>query len=285
MPPRSRSTPSARCDVSVSAGTQAAVAACVARFGRLDVLVNNAGVIDLRASSEVDTALGEFRALLAVNLLGAQRLACEAADVMRGRSGGVVINLASAGGFVASPLRPGYGASKAAIMAMTGALSGEWTPFGVRVNAVAPGYILTEMLEGLVASGKVNQSAVAARIPLGRLGRPSEIAEVIHFIASDASASISGTTVIADGGFLAVGGARAPSTGPAPPRGARHGPRSVVVTGATSELGRQIATFHIARGDRVILYDDDAEGLESARRAIGGECLAAFGRRDRRGRA
>lgn len=190
-------------DLGDPASAEAMVAAVLARYGRIDVLVNNAGMIDAQATPAVDVDIAAFRRLLAVNLQGGYVASCAAAAAMR-QYGGSIVNLASGAGLVAIPFRNGYGASKGAVIAMTRALAGAWP--GVRVNAVAPGYIRTEMVDSLARGGKINLARVERRIPLGRLGESREMAEVIHFLAGPDSACVNGAIWVADGGYLAFGG-------------------------------------------------------------------------------
>lgn len=264
------------CDVAREEEVRAAVAACAETFGRLDVLVNNAGVIDAAGTPVVETPLAAFRGLLAVNLTGAYVAAREAGAIMLRQGGGTIVNLASGAGFVATPYRNGYGASKAAVISLTRTLACEWASRGVRVNAVAPGYVGTELVERLIAAGKVDPAQVARRVPLGRMGRPEEVAEVIFHLASDAASYITGATIVADGGFLAFGGAGAASNAPAPERLAT-GTRSVIVTGAAQGIGRSIAESFAQRGDRVLLFDRDSVALARALAELGGDHLAVAG--------
>ncbi|MFA5538279.1 MAG: SDR family oxidoreductase, partial [Gemmobacter sp.] len=113
-------------------------------------------------------------------------------------------SIAGVGGL---PRRNAYGAAKAGIIAMTRAQACEWGPSGVRVNAVVPGYVETDLLSELAEAGKVDLDAIRRRIPLGRLIRPDDIAEAIWFLASPAARQITGTALTVDGGWTAFGGA------------------------------------------------------------------------------
>jgi len=263
-------------DVSREADVVAMVEACVARHGRLDVLVNNAGVIDARATPMLDQPVDAFRDLMSINVTGAFLAAREAGRVMLGQGRGAIVNLASGAGIAAVPYRNGYGASKAAVISLTRTLACEWAASGVRVNAVAPGYTRTEMVERLIAGGKVDPDRVAARIPLGRMASPEEIAEAIFYVASDQASYVTGALVPVDGGFLAFGGTGAASVASAP-RARGRDRRGVVVTGAASGIGAAIARDFAARGDRVLIFDRDEPAARALAAALGPEHLAAGG--------
>jgi NAD(P)-dependent dehydrogenase (short-subunit alcohol dehydrogenase family) len=255
-------------DVSRESDVAAMVAACLERYGRLDVLVNNAGIIDAEAKPVIDQPLVEFEAVMAVNVMGAYSAAREAARAMLAHGGGAIVNLASGAGIAAVPYRNGYGASKAAVSALTETLAGEWAGGGIRVNAVAPGYTRTAMVQRLIDNGKVDPAKVQQRIPLGRMAEPEEIAEVIFFLASAEASYVTGALVVADGGFLAFGGTGAASTRAAPGRRI-EGPRSIVVTGGARGLGRAVVEAFAAAGDRLLVIDRDGAGLSALSAALG----------------
>jgi hypothetical protein len=263
-------------DVSREADVAAMVEACVARYGRLDVLVNNAGVIDAQATPILRQPVEAFRELMGINVTGAFLAAREAGRVMLGQGRGAIVNLASGAGIAAVPYRNGYGASKAAVMSLTRTLACEWATSGVRVNAVAPGYTRTEMVERLIAGGKVDPDRVAARIPLGRMASPDEIAEVIVYLASDQATYVTGALVAADGGFLAFGGTGAASAAPAP-RGRQRAGRGVVITGAASGIGAAIARDFAGQGDRVLVFDRDEAAAHALAAELGPGHRAAVG--------
>jgi len=263
-------------DVSREADVVAMVEACVGRYGRLDVLVNNAGVIDARATPMLDQPVDAFRDLMSINVTGAFLAAREAGRVMLSQGSGAIVNLASGAGIAAVPYRNGYGASKAAVISLTRTLACEWAASGVRVNAVAPGYTRTEMVERLIANGKVDPDRVAARIPLGRMASPEEIAEVIFYVASDQASYVTGALVPVDGGFLAFGGTGAASVAPAP-RAQGRDRRGVVVTGAASGIGEAIARDFARHGDRVLVFDRDEPAARALAAELGPDHLAAGG--------
>lgn len=189
------------CDVSNAAQVQAAVAQVVARFGRIDALVNNAGIAIFKPI--LQTTLQEWHEVLATNLDGPFICTQACAPVMLKTGGGSVVNIASISGLRGSTLRVAYGTSKAAVIHLTRQQAVELGVVGIRVNAVAPGPVDTEMAK------KVH--AVAIRkdyhdvIPLGRYGTPEEIAAAVGFLCSPAASYINGQVLAADGGFDAAG--------------------------------------------------------------------------------
>jgi NAD(P)-dependent dehydrogenase (short-subunit alcohol dehydrogenase family) len=192
------------CDVADEAQVEAAVAAVLARFGRIDVLVNNAGIPDSMAPTLAQET-GFFMQLLAIHLQGTFVASREAARAMLAQGGGAIVNLGSLAGNMGLPRRNAYGAAKAGIHSMTRSMAVEWGRGGIRVNAIAPGYVRTPLMAKLEQEGKVDTSAIARRSPLGRLGTPEEMAEAIWFLASPAASYISGVVLNVDGGWQAFG--------------------------------------------------------------------------------
>ncbi|MBI5718335.1 MAG: SDR family oxidoreductase [Burkholderiales bacterium] len=189
-------------DVSDPAQVEAAVAQVDAAFGRIDALVNNAGVAVFKAIGE--TSFAEWRHVMATNLDGI--FLCTQAVVplmQRGGCGGAVVNIASISGLRASTMRVAYGTSKAAVIHLTRQQAVELGNAGIRVNAVAPGPVDTEMAR-LVHSAAIRRDYHDA-IPLNRYGTPEEIAEVVGFLCSEAAAYVNGQVIAADGGFDAAG--------------------------------------------------------------------------------
>lgn len=182
-------------DVSRVEDCDALAAGAIDAFGRLDVLVNNAGVG--KPVSAFKQTPEDFRHVLDVNLLGAHWMACAAARAMR--NGGSIVNVASMLAYVtAGTPQAGYIASKAGMLGLTRDLAQEWTARrGIRVNAVAPGYFLTEM------TGEYGEAieSLAARTMTRRVGNPEELAAAIVFLASDASSYVTAETLVVDGGF------------------------------------------------------------------------------------
>ncbi len=236
--------------IGVDMADAAAVAAMVegveACHRRLDVLVNNAGRIDA-GIAVVDQTPEGFRSLLALNLDGAAVAARAAASVMRRQGGGAIVNVASGAALRAIPLRNGYSASKAALVALTRNHACAWARDGIRVNAVAPGYTRTELVERLIAEGRVDPARAARRIPLGRMGEAAEIAAAILHLASDEASYVTGALLVADGASHAYGGSEdanaVQGAAPvAPPPGAR------VVAIGPGPVGAALAQRLAARG-------------------------------------
>ncbi len=195
------------CDVTHEGAVQAAVAQALAHTGRLDVLVNNAGIGD-QPGGTVDQSVDAFDRVLNVHLRGSFLMSRECGRVMLNQEqGGAIVNLASIVASAGIPGRNAYGAAKAGIVGMTKAMAVEWGPRGIRVNAVAPGYVRTALVEKLQAQGSLNTDAIHARTPMGRMGTPSEIAEAIAFLASAQASFITGAVLAVDGGWIAHGGA------------------------------------------------------------------------------
>lgn len=191
-------------DVTDEGAVRAMMASVLARFGRLDGLVNCAGVPD-QAVSTLEQDITTFDRVLGVHLRGTFLLCREAARVMLPRGTGAIVNLASIAGLAGIPGRNAYGAAKAGIVAMTRSLACEWARAGLRVNAIAPGYVRTALVDKLVREGALDVAAIEARTPLGRLAEPAEIANVIAFLLSPQASYITGTCIEADGGWLALG--------------------------------------------------------------------------------
>jgi NAD(P)-dependent dehydrogenase (short-subunit alcohol dehydrogenase family) len=174
------------------------------KISELDVLVNNAGIGDSHHET-LDQEIGHFRKVLDVHLSGSFLMAREAGRMMSAGEGGAIVNLSSIAGVVGLPKRNAYGAAKAGISMMTRNLACEWASKNIRVNAVAPGYVGTDLVKKLIDDGKVQIEAIKKRTPLGRLIDPTEIAEVIWFLASQSASAITGVTLSVDAGWAAFG--------------------------------------------------------------------------------
>lgn len=189
------------CDVSDPAQVAAGVAATVERFGRIDAVVNNAGIAVFKPL--LDTGYEEWSRVLAVNLNGPFLMVQATARIMAETGGGAVVNIGSISGLRASTLRVAYGTSKAALMQLTKQQATELGEIGVRVNLVAPGPVDTAMAK------QVHTAAIRAdyhdAIPLNRYGLEEEIAEAVFFLCSDRASFITGQTLAVDGGFDAAG--------------------------------------------------------------------------------
>lgn len=190
------------CDVSQAAAVSAALEATLAAFGRVDVLVNNAGIF--RAAEFLDVTEADWDAVIAVNLKGHFLVGQACARVMAAQGRGAIVNMSSVNGVMAIPTIASYNASKGAIDQLTRAMALALADSGVRVNAVAPGTIATELAAQAVLTSEAARQRILTRTPLGRLGEPEEIAELVAFLASDAASYLTGQIFYADGGRLAL---------------------------------------------------------------------------------
>ena len=172
-------------------------------MGGLDILVNNAGRNIVKDTIEITGE--EWQSVLDLNLTAPFHCSQEAARVMAAAGRGNIINIASITTFVAFPRRAPYATTKAALLMLTKVLAVEWADKGIRVNAIAPGFVKTALTEGLVKAGKLDFEAVSRRTPMHRLGTEEEIAKAAVFLASDESSYVTGEALAVDGGWLAYG--------------------------------------------------------------------------------
>ncbi|HEV7254035.1 MAG TPA: SDR family oxidoreductase [Mesorhizobium sp.] len=191
-----------RLDVTDAQSVESAHARILGRHGQVDVLVNNAGIA--RSWAPAETMSDEvWHTVMDVNLHGVFRCCRAFGKTMLDQGSGAIVNVGSMSGFIVN--RPqeqaNYNASKAAVHHLTRSLAVEWAPRGVRVNAVAPTYIATEMNTYAESRPDLMERWVGAT-PMGRMGRPDEVASVILFLASDASSLMTGAVVLADGGYV-----------------------------------------------------------------------------------
>ena len=192
------------CDVGVRSSVEASVAEVLDRHGRIDVLVNNAG-IGLAGPSETFSD-EDWNTSIAVMQTGVFLCSQVVGRHMLAAGRGVIVNISSMNAWEAFPMRLAYCAAKAAVVAMTQVLAIEWADRGIRVNAVAPGVTRTAMVQKAIDDGVIDIAAYTARTPLHRFGEPDEIARAVLFLASDEDSSfVTGTTLCADGGWSAMG--------------------------------------------------------------------------------
>ena len=193
-------------DISDKAEVERVVASCEARFSKIDILVNNAGIVHKADFLDLDEA--DFDRVLRVNLKGAflcgQAVARHMVHVVkRGGNAGTIINMSSVNAVFALPDQVGYSVSKGGVNQLTKTMALSLAPYGIRVNAIGPGSIMTDLLAA-VASDKGAEKRILSRTPLGRIGDPSEIASVATFLASNDASYVTGQTIYADGGRLGL---------------------------------------------------------------------------------
>lgn len=191
------------CDVSDRAQVDATWEQVVSDFGRLDIVVNNAGVSFvgppiLETTDEAwDTSIGVMQSGVFYGMRAAARF-------MIPQGSGSVVNISSIRGFSPNPGRIAYCAAKAAVLMMTRVAAGEWAPHGVRANAVAPGVQKTPMWDADVARGAIDEEAILRVVPAGKLGDPSDVGKLVVYLCSEDAAYINGSCVTIDGAFTAV---------------------------------------------------------------------------------
>ena len=193
----------AACDVSRRDHIDAAVAAAVGEFGRLDILVANAGIV--HAAEFLDLEEADFDRVLAVNLKGVF-LAGQAAarQMVKQGGGGSIVNMSSVNAVMAIPNQVPYVVSKGAINQLTKVMALALAPHRIRVNGIGPGTILTELAKNAVLGNREAERKILSRTPLGRMGDPEEVANVALFLASDEASYVTGQTIYPDGGRLAL---------------------------------------------------------------------------------
>lgn len=174
------------------------------KFGRIDFLINNAGIAD-QLVPVVEQDVSAWQKVLDTHLKGTYICSKEVAKNMIKNKFGRIVNVTSIAGINGFPVRTAYGPAKSGIIMLTKILSVEWAPFNILVNAIAPGYIRTEMVDDLIRNGKLNEENICERIPMRRMGTTDEIAKIVLFLCSPAASYITGGTIIADGGWIAYG--------------------------------------------------------------------------------
>jgi 3-oxoacyl-[acyl-carrier protein] reductase len=190
-------------DVSNESEVRAAIGEVVASTGRIDVLVNNAGLQRVGLVDEIDPAAWDL--VVRVHLFGSYYCMAEAIRHMRSAGRGAIVSVASVAGFVGLPGRSPYSAAKAGIMSLTRVVAVECAEAGVRVNAVAPGFTRTAIIEQGLRDGSLREDWMVGEVPMRRLADPTEIANAIRFLASDDASYITGQTLIVDGGWTIQG--------------------------------------------------------------------------------
>lgn len=194
-----------RCDLAEPDAPAALLGATLERFGRVDVVVNNAGFG--RAEPAIEESVDDFRAEIEVNLIAPFTLAALAAKAMvDAGTGGSIVNITSIWGLVGVGQIPdaGYAASKGGLISMTRELAAQWARTGVRVNSIAPGWFRSEMTEGTMFGDERGERWMRQRTPMGRGGEEHELDGALLYLASDASTFVTGTVLPVDGGWTAI---------------------------------------------------------------------------------
>ncbi len=190
------------CDVGDKGQVDALVARCLAAHGRIDALVNNAGIF--KAADFLDVSEADFDAVLRINLKGAFLVGQAVARAMAQAGRGAIVNMSSVNGVLAIPTIASYNVSKGGINQLTRVMALALADKGIRVNAVAPGTIATELAAQAVLTSAEAKTRILSRTPMKRLGEPGEIADVVAWLASDAASYVTGEIVTADGGRMAL---------------------------------------------------------------------------------
>jgi 3-oxoacyl-[acyl-carrier protein] reductase len=186
-------------DVRDAAAVERTVQSVVNRFGRIDVWVNNAGVAHKGRAEEL--VVEDWDTDISTMLSGPFYCAKYAGKVMLQQKSGSVVNIASVNGLLAQKGRAPYCSAKAGLIMLTKVLASEWAEHGVRVNAVAPGVVMTELVQQGIDQGIVTQQAYLSRIPMGRLGELTEVVEAVLFLAGDEASFVTGEVLRVDGGW------------------------------------------------------------------------------------
>jgi len=190
------------CDVGDKLDVDAVVDKTVAAFGRIDVLVNNAGIF--KAADFLEVSEDDFDEVLRVNLKGSFLMGQAVARVMATQRDGAIVNMSSVNGVLAIPSIASYNVSKGGINQLTRVMALALAEHGIRVNAVAPGTIATELAARAVLTSDEARNKILSRTPMRRLGEPDEIADVVAWLASDAASYVTGEIVTVDGGRMTL---------------------------------------------------------------------------------
>jgi 3-oxoacyl-[acyl-carrier protein] reductase len=191
-------------DVRRPESIEALVQRTVSEFGRLDIMINNAGISMAQPSENL--APEDWQRALETDLFGVF-YGCQSAarQMLQQASGGCIINISSMYGIVAAPMRAAYCASKAGTNMLTKVLACEWAAKSIRVNAIAPGYIRTELVQGIIDKGMLPMDAIQKRTPQGRIGEVEDLLGIAVYLAADESSFMTGSVIPIDGGWSAYG--------------------------------------------------------------------------------
>jgi NAD(P)-dependent dehydrogenase (short-subunit alcohol dehydrogenase family) len=190
------------CDVGSKTDVEAVLAHTLQAHGRIDVLVNNAGIF--KAADFLDVTEADFDAVLRVNIKGAFLMGQAVARIMAQAGSGNIVNMSSVNGTLAIPTIASYNVSKGGINQLTRVMALALADKGIRVNAVAPGTIATELAARAVLTSEEAKARIMSRTPMKRLGEPSEIADVVAWLVSDAASYVTGEIVTVDGGRMTL---------------------------------------------------------------------------------
>jgi NAD(P)-dependent dehydrogenase (short-subunit alcohol dehydrogenase family) len=191
-------------DVTGEADIERLAEATMREFGRIDLLVNNAGVAD-QIVPTLQQSVETWERVMDIHLKGMYLCCRRFGREMVRQMAGSIVSISSVAGVLGFAMRTAYGPAKAGIAHLTRVLAVEWAPYNIRVNAIAPGYVRTPLVENVIKEGKLEEKRIAERTPMGRLARPEEIAAAAVFLLSDEASYITGVTLPVDGGFLAYG--------------------------------------------------------------------------------
>ncbi len=190
------------CDVGDKTQVDALVAAALLKHGRIDVLVNNAGIF--KAADFLDITEADFDAVIRVNIKGSFLMGQAVARVMAAQGSGNIVNMSSVNAVLTIPTIASYNVSKGGINQLTRVMALALADKGIRVNAVAPGTIATELAAKAVLTSDEAKAKIMSRTPMKRLGQPSEIADVVAWLVSDAASYVTGEIVTVDGGRMTL---------------------------------------------------------------------------------
>jgi len=192
-----------RCDVSDDAQVEAMVEQTVAAFGRLDAAFNNAGVQNVLAET-ADSTHEDYERVMGINLRGVWSCMKFELQQMRKQSSGAIVNCSSLGGLIGGAQRGTYHAAKHGVIGFTRSAALEYATRGIRVNAVCPGMIQTPMVNQMIASGQGEalEAMLKTFVPMGRMGRPEEIADAVLWLCSSAASYVTGQSISVDGGYV-----------------------------------------------------------------------------------